>query len=63
MMIFEKVIMHHDVTSCVICISNEVEYLEKGVTKILPKRLHCHVKVIFAMQPKNVSQNFVVWAF
>ena len=21
--------MHHDVTSCVICISNEVEYLEK----------------------------------
>ncbi len=24
-----KVIMHHDVTSCVICISNEVEYPEK----------------------------------
>ena len=21
--------MHHDVTSCVICLSNEVEYLEK----------------------------------
>ena len=26
---FCKVIMHHDVTSCVICILNEVEYLEK----------------------------------
>ncbi len=39
-------VMHYDVTSCVICISNNVEYLEKGVTEenILPKRLHCHFK-------------------
>ncbi len=36
--------MHYDVTSCVICISNNVEYREKGVTKILSKRLHCHLK-------------------
>ncbi len=36
---FLKVIMYYDVTSCVICISNEVEYLER-----LPKRLYCHFK-------------------
>ena len=44
--------MHYDVTSCVICILNNVEYLEKegsyknstkGVT-LSPKGLHCHFK-------------------
>ncbi len=38
--------MHYDVTSCVICISNDVEYLEKeGIfIKILQKKLYCHFK-------------------
>ena len=50
--------MHYDVTSCVICRSNNVEYLEKGVTKILS---HCPIlsdlcKVI----KENVGQNLVV---
>ena len=43
---FSKVI-HCDVISCVIYISNKVEYLEKEkrrVRKILPKKLHCHFK-------------------
>ena len=46
--------MHHDVTS----ISNKVEYLEKGVTKILPKRLHCHFKRSLQsnMQKKNSNK-------
>ena len=43
--------MHYDVTCCVTCISNNVEYREKGVTKILSNRLHCH----FAMQLKKRS--------
>ena len=49
--------MHHDVTSCVICISNNVELLEKRVTKILPKRLHCDFKRSLHCN-KKVQQNF-----
>ncbi len=38
--------MDYDVISCGINMSDNVEYLDvkKGVTKILPKRFHCHYK-------------------
>ena len=36
-------IMHSDVISCLICIYNKVEYLEKySIREILPRKLHCH---------------------
>ncbi len=41
--------MHYDVTSCVICISNNVEHLEKegsykNSTKDVTLSLHCQVR-------------------
>ena len=40
---FRKVIMHSDVISCVICVSNKVEYLKKEKSKtrkLINKELH-----------------------
>ena len=37
--------MQSDVVSCVICTSNNIEYLDlekKYVEKILPRKLHCN---------------------
>ena len=44
----------HYVTSCVICISNNVEYLEKeGSYKNFTKEVTLSFRVIFAMQSKK----------
>ena len=53
--------MHHDVTSCVICISNKVEYLEKeGLSshKNSSKEVTLSFWVIFAMQSKKRYTKF-----
>ena len=39
---FQKAIMHSDVISWVICVSNEVEYLKKEKSKT--RKLHCGFK-------------------
>ena len=35
------IIIQYDVSGCVICTSNKVEYLDKRVTKIEPKKFYC----------------------
>ena len=45
----DRLMMHYDVTSCVICISNNVEYLEKkGSYKNSAKEVALSFQVIFA---------------
>ena len=46
--------MHCDVTSCVICISNNVGYLEKEESyKNSTKKLHCHFKLSLQCNQKT----------
>ena len=47
--------MHYDVTSCVICISNDLEYLEKEGSYKNSSKI---VILIFAMQSKKRSKKF-----
>ena len=34
-------IIQYDVSGCIICTSNKLEYLDKRVTKIEPKKFYC----------------------
>lgn len=60
MMIFE-VIMHCDVISCVICISDKVEYLEREETqRNSTKEVYCHFKQSYLQCNKQiVGQSFM----
>jgi hypothetical protein len=51
---------------CYVCISNDVEYLEKrGVTKILSKRLYCHLSSFQCNQKTlhiiSLHRHFKMW--